>query len=505
MPKQPFAFLLSNGRIVHKSALDGYAMKEGSHAIPPDRFAAQYGTMSIVEPIYNPEALARLLEINTFHARCVYTKATDIVGLGWSLTAKVDEPSEEQRIKALSFFKNNVDDITFDDMLFKLAVDYLSTGMAFMEVVRVNDDPSGEIELLAHLPAHTMRVHKSNDKYVQQRNALKVWFKKFGYDKDVNLNTGEENEPGKMSPDLRASEVIVFKIYNSRSDYYGLAPIIPALGAVTGMQGLRDFNLNFFDTFGVPAYAIYITGDYELGSRIDDAGVTEGAVGYNATTGEYQVIRSIKQHLESIHDNPHSPLILAIPTTEGGGGKVEIHFERLAADIKEASFRLYRSDTKDEILVAHGIPPYRIGIAETGSLGGSTAVESTEIYKTSTIRPGQRIFATLINEMILQDGLQITDWDFYFEEIDTTDEEHDVKVAEFLFVNGAITPNQLIQYFGRRFVGKKIDAPEGDYHYMPATYKALETGKVGDQAMLDAVKELHDRLFNIAIKDRAAK
>jgi len=492
---------------VRRDVFDGYAIKS-SREIPEDSYATlQYGVASLVEPIYNPEALTRLLELNTFHSRCVNTKSTDMVGVGWGLTPLVDNPSEEQKAKVEAFFKNNVTSVTFDDLNLALAIDYWAGGMAYEEVVRVDNDPESEIELLNHLPAHTMRVHKSNNKYAQQRNALIVWFKRFGYEKDVNYKTGQEYELGSLYSKDRASEIITFKIYNPRSDYYGLAPIIPALGAVTGMQGLRDYNLNFFDTYGVPVYAVYVTGDYELGDLIDNAGVTEGAEGYDSTTGEYAMIRLIKEHLEAIKNNPQTPLILAIPSAppmQGvPPGKVEIKFERLAADIKEASFRLYRADTKDEILVAHGIPSYRIGLTETGSLGGSTAVEATKIYKASVVKPGQRVFSTPINELILQQGLGITDWQFYFEEIDTSDEKHDKEIADFLFGRGAMTPNQLIQYFGKRFGVDLIDDPLGDSHFIPAGFEAMETRAVGNQAMLSAVKEMLDRMFNITIKDRA--
>jgi PBSX family phage portal protein len=508
MAKKLIAITTKRGHVVRISALNGYATKEGSKEIPPDRYAAQYGNMSLVEPIYNPEALGRLLELNTFHARCVGVKSSDMVGLGYGLTPLVDAPSDEQKARVEMLFKNGIHDISFEDMLLKLANDYWSVGDAYMEVVREDSDPGGLPVLLNHIPAHTMRIHISNKLYVQQRNALFVWFKQYGLEKDVDFETGEQFELYSLPRDQRASEIIPFKLYNARSDYYGLAPIIPALGAVTGMQGLRDYNLNFFETFGVPAYAVYITGDYELGDLIDDDGITEGDEGYDSTTGEYVIVRMVKDHLEAIKNNPQSPLILAIPSaTEGAPGvppgKVEVTFEKLATEVKEASFRMYRKDMKDEILVAHGIPPYRIGIAEVGALGGNFAVESTKIYKSSVVRPGQRVFATPINELILQDGLQVTDWQFYFEEIDTTDEKHDMEIADNLFKKGSMTPNQLIQYFGKRFGISIIEDPSGDLHYMPSGNEPMETQQLSNQAMLSAVKEFMDRLMHISIKDRA--
>src|SRR5690606_4544021 len=110
------------------------------------------------------------------------------------------------------------------------------------------------------------------------------------------------------------------------------------------------------------------------------------------------------------------------------GQNVKVEFQRLAVDVKEASFRLFRQDNRDEILAAHGVPPYRAGIAETGSLGGSTAVESTEIYKMSVIEPRQSILENLFNRYILRSAFDVTDWRWKLAEIDTRDERHDLDI-----------------------------------------------------------------------------
>jgi len=48
-----------------------------------------------------------------------------------------------------------------------------------------------------------------------------------------------------------------------------------------------------------------------------------------------------------------------VPTMEGQG-EVNIEFKPLSTEVKEASFRLFRQDNRDEILAAHGVPPYRM-------------------------------------------------------------------------------------------------------------------------------------------------
>src|SRR5690606_34805992 len=116
---------------------------------------------------------------------------------------------------------------------------------------------------------------------------------------------------------------------------------------------------------------------------------------------------------------------------------IKFEFHKLNTEIKEASFRMFRQDNRDEILSAHGVPPYRAGITVEGQLGGSTAAESTEIYKQSVVKQKQEMLEGRINRFILQEGLGITDWKFKFREIDTRDEDRLVQRLKTIFDIGA--------------------------------------------------------------------
>ena len=168
----------------------------------------------------------------------------------------------------------------------------------------------------------------------------------------------------------------------------------------------------------MPAYAIFVSGNFDPG-EIDEEGRTE-------------MEKMIEEHFAELAKNPHSTLILSIPT-EGREEEVKIEFKALSTEVKEASFRLYRNDNRDEILSAHGMPPYRIGVNETGSLGGSTAIESTEIYKMSVIEPRQEMLEAAINRYIVWGAFKVDDWEFKLAEIDTTDEKADLEIIASLF------------------------------------------------------------------------
>jgi len=296
----------------------------------------------------------------------------------------------------------------------------------------------------------------------------------------VHKDTGVISPLKSLQAEDRASEIIWFVNYTPRSDYYGLPDIIPALGAIWGDIARRDYNIAFFDNYGVPAYAIFVSGNFDPG-EIDEEGRTE-------------MEKMIEEHFAELAKNPHSTLILSIPT-EGREEEVKIEFKALSTEVKEASFRLYRNDNRDEILSAHGMPPYRIGVNETGSLGGSTAVESTEIYKMSVIEPRQEMLEAAINRYIVWGAFKADDWEFKLAEIDTTDEKADLEIIASLFEKGAITPNQIIRHFKDRFGLEEVDHPAMNAHYVGGRAIDIEEEPIlsGEEGLLDEAEEVFQK------------
>jgi PBSX family phage portal protein len=493
---KPFCFVTDRGESISADVLDQYAVKVAPDEHPAagsrqliDAFTSTYGAgaLGIVQPLYNPEALAHVLELNTYHYRACKTKARDTAGLGWILRPdpKVGDakPSEDQREK----IQATIDDLStsLTATLDQALTDYESIGWAAIEVIRDEHRHDGPVVDLVHMPAHTIRCHRDGKRLLQIRGSRRRWFVRAGAVDDdgeridVNHRTGEITAGGTLGEDDRASEVLYWVNYTSRSDFYGLPDIIPALGAIHGDISRRNYNISFFDNFGVPAYAVYVTGDFDPGDPDED--------------GKTELQKSIEQHFTKLAKNPHSIMTLVIPTTGALDSKVEVKFEKLAVETREASFRLYRVDNRDEVLTAHGVPGYRVGVNETGSLGGSTAKESTEIYKRSVIDPRQQTVEDVINKHILTDGLEITDWQWRLVEIDTKDEAHDLDLLGKLWEMGAVTPQEIAQAFSERFSlsaatvedgpltwhyaqGTPIDAPPGEGPDAPGGIEAVLAG-----------------------------
>lgn len=482
--RKPFCYVTKDGKTFREKDLDLFAKKQESKQIK-DRFYKSYGTMGLIEPLYSPDLLANLLEINTFHARCCSVKATDTAGLGYELQEIVDNPDDAKRDEIKEFFESQTPPIT--TILTRMQKDWEAIGYSALELGRVGNLYNGKPAKLYHMPAHTLRIHKDGNKFVQKRSGTKKWFKRINYDKDVSCKDGEEYDLGSLDPDDRANEIIYNTDYSSRSDYYGVTCVAPAIGAIYGDISRRDYNIAFFSNFGIPAFAVFITGDFDPGKEDDD--------------GKTALEKTIEEHFKDISSKPHSTLLLSVPTRRGPAGEVKIDMKPLAVDIKEASFRLYRRDNRDEVIIAHGVPAYRIGVVETGSLGGSTARESTEIYKRSVIEPRQTILEQIINQEIIwhENGFDTKDFSYKFVDLDTTDEEHEKNMMDFFFMNGAITIRGIIQHYANRYgLVDDPDEPLLDVRFVngqPITGKFANTGEVES-----IMKSLQNKLIKAALK-----
>jgi PBSX family phage portal protein len=450
-----------DGSAVRQDVLDQYSIASKSkQLLQIDAFGSFYKALEIVEPLYNPYALTNLLELNSYHCRAVKTKARDTAGLGWDLKPLVDSPSAKSKK-----LRQEITD-TFHDMpmalseiLDRACTDWEAVSYGTVEVMRVDHEVEGAFASMAHVPSPDIRVHRDGNKYVQIVALKKRWFKRVGYAMDVHQDDGSEYPAGTLEIDKRATELIFWTNYSPRSSYYGLPDIMPAIGAIQGDLSRRDYNISFFDNFGIPAYAVFITGNFDPGEPVD-------ADGNPDPTGKTALETEIEGHFDEIAKNPHSVLILSLPSVANAEGEVKIEFVPLAKEVREASFRLYRLDNRDEVLAAHGVPLNRLGINEVGALSGQTSFESTQVYKTSVIGPRQDAVETLINRAIIWGMYEAYDWSFELDPIDVTDELRDVDVAAKLFAMGGLTPNDIIRKFGVRF-GAIISSNEAmDFHYI---------------------------------------
>ncbi len=482
---QPYCIVTNRNKAVKMDVLGQFQTSQ-SKQLSKDTFSnTDYERDGLVKPLYTPLTMAKLLEINTYHMRACKTKAEDIAGNGWELYPNSESPNESQRERVQEFFAKQREPI--EKTIKKLQLDKEAVGYFAMEVAREGNRFDGPVDLIGHIPAHTIRVHKSGNKYCQFRDNKRVWFRDFGYNQDIECDTGHEAKPGSLTSEKRGNEVIWSVNYTPRSSFYGVPDVTPAIGAILGDISRRDYNISFFSNYGVPAYIVYVTGDFDPGD-------------IDPETGKTPLVSQIEEKFQEVVKNPQSVMILTLPSEPGSDARVEIKIEPLSTEVKEASFRMYRNDNRDEVIAAHGMPPYRMGIYETGQLAGNLGKEATVIYYTSIIKPKQEEFNEIMNFYILP-TLEITDWTFELKSIDIEDIERDVNQSISLLQNGVMTPNQVISFLGSYFGIKKDEDNEAlNYHYING--QPIDAGGFLPASQVTAALEsIKNKLIEVIVDD----
>jgi PBSX family phage portal protein len=461
---EPFAFATKGGAVVLKETLDQYAIKtnyqdekdpfqikvsaEKSNANEnskqtPEVLNTNYGMYGLIEPPFNPLLLASLTDLNTYHSSSVKTKAVDVAGLGWRLEPLVDKPSPKEEM-ALNEFFNNCKPL-LSEVLNRAAEDEEQIGYGCLELIREGGLSTGKPKRLEHIHGHTIRIHMEKNRFMQTWDGInRRWFKYIdetdANDKpfDVHAETGEilprENQ---LPPEQLANDLIYDYNYTSKTGYYGTPDYIPAIRTMIGDQSAVDYNLVWFKNFGLPAYAIFITGDFKDEAVKDNDG--------NPIKGTSVLQKAIEDKFKKTIGEPGSGMILMLPN-DNNEIKVEVRFEKLSVEIKDSSFRFYREANRNEILASHRMDPHQIGVILTGTLGGDTAQQSNKNYKNRVVTPRQRRWEALINKHIIwaDTGFGFKDWSFKLKEIDTDDDEQDFRIDQGLFMIAGARPVDII-------------------------------------------------------------
>jgi len=438
-------YILGNGNVVGVDQLKALTDdKITSQQIKPDTF--NYDKDKCVAPPYNLTSLIQLLDDNPEHSRCVRAKATDVIGQGYKVVKdpklKESQVKEAQKEELENFYQISSFPIPFLEMLNRMTLDLETTGNGYIEVAR---NVKGYPAALYHVDVTTIRVREDHEGYLQKKDNKTVYFQNFG-DKIVLDDTGKitkrnfiDPKTGKEKNSLgiqqSANEIIHFKYYKPGNQYYGGPDYISALKPIIGSGNAEDYNIQFFENNAIPQYAILVKGaklSAELKSLIEMYFRTE------------------------IRGKAHKTLILSIPHKN-----VELEFKPLSVETKEGSFEKYRNECRDRILVAHGVPPHRVGIIETASLGSGTGEAQNETYKRSILEPRQRIIEAKF-DIVNQLGFGIKGWLFKFDDIDFKDQKNQAEIAKIYKDMGAMTIDEV----RTEFLGKQAFEKGGDRPYI---------------------------------------
>lgn len=438
-------------------------------------FQELYDSELAVEPPLAPEKLLELAEENPIHGACINAKTVDSIGHGWEYQSRKKEKDEAED-KARATFGEEMDEkllsltpaFPFPEILDQAKWESDAVGWAAWEVARKGDKPEGEIVGLFALPAHTIRAVPRRGKrkgvWVQVIDEQRRYFVEFGSPLRVHRDTGKDAARGEAV----ARELILFRPYSYRSTYYAIPRWLAALVAAAETAAIREYNVSWFESSGMIDTLIHCSSD------TGGVGVSEAkAIGD-------EIVAKMKE----ARGRGHATVI----TTGGPNSKVAVQpLGQARQGGREGHFGERREDLVKEILMAHQVPPYRIGWAEIGSLGGNAAREMLRAYRYGAVEPGQTLIESRLERTLFGPrGLDFAarGWRFALKDLDWEQLELELEQAVEGVRLGILSPNE-----GREKLGldRKDDAAL-DRHYMNGTPIEL-SGKEEPARQTEAPKE----------------
>lgn len=372
--------------------------------VPPSRqirdpFASLYAEGWAIEPPLPPEQLLALAEESPIHAACLAAKAADAVGRGWRMVGEEAEPKDEVE----RWLQEITPDWTFAELLDSAAWELEAIGWAAWEVVR----QEGRIAALYPMPAHTVRATRNANVLVQIRGTERRDFVLFGSEPDGDL-----------------SEVILFRRYAPRSSFYGTPRWIAAIPAIAELTAIREYNVSWFASGGTADRIIQVRAPSLVEAQ--------------------RTAEEVQTALREASGRGHVSLVTAATRDAG----LEVLFLAPQAGGREGQFLRRREDLVKEVLMAHGVPPYRIGWAEIGSLAGNAAREMLRAYRVGVIEPIQTTLESRLNQTLFGPrGLDLRGrW--VLEDLSWEETELNLQVATAGVERGLLTPNEARQRLG---------------------------------------------------------
>ena len=408
--------------VTQKALNKFYAGKDGSESKQINDDVTGYDYLQVVQPHLNMSWLAKLPEISAPHYAAVKAKEVNVVGLGYRL---VESPKTKRALsditdeKKLAKFRKKLaqgrdeiydylDDLNEEDTILetlgRVWFDYEATGVGYLEIGRTT---TGMIGYMGHIPSTTMRVRRKRDGYIQIISNKAVFFRNFGDTKTADPVNGDE----------RPNEIVMIKKYSSKDSYYGTPDIVSALQAVAGNEFAARFNLDYFENKAVPRHLIILKGGANFSKQ-----------------SEQKLIQFFETSVKGQH---HRSIIVPIPG-DRPDEKFDLEIKPIEAGIQDQSFESYVNTNTATILMAHRVPPNKVGLAAGSSVAAS--LDSSKTFKDQVCMPSQKMFAKKLNRVIKQ----ITDvFILEFNELTLTDEDTQSKIDERYLRMQVEVPNEV--------------------------------------------------------------
>jgi PBSX family phage portal protein len=391
---------------------------ESKQINPGSVYRNGYGLFDVITPPYNMYELANYYDASFANHAAIDAKVANIVGLGYSfnisdrtsLNLELREDStavdkarkriERMKIELTDWLESMNDDDSFTTTMKKVLIDYESTGNGYLEIGRT---ALGQIGYVGHVPATTIRVRRLRDGYLQIIGQKVVYFRNFG-----------ANNPNPVTGDPRPNELIHYKSYSPLNTFYGIPDILSAVSSLVGDSLAAQYNIDYFQNKAVPRYIITLKGA-KLSADAED-----------------KMFRFLQTGLKS---QSHRTLYIPLPG-DSDGNKVEFNMEPIENGIQDGSFKEYRKQNRDDILIAHQVPISKLGGTDSGI---AAAISQDRTFKEQVARPAQEHLEKMVNKIIKEktDILELR-----FNELTLTDEIAQSQILERYVRNKIMVPNE---------------------------------------------------------------
>jgi|GEM_PF-6002069 len=354
---------------------------------------------NIVPTPFDMHALAVVPEKSEIVAGNITAMEQNVAGFGWLINAIDEELSAEEKMKGA--VKKQADAIkevltdpntrheNFVSIGKRIIRDRETFGHGFMEVVR---NRKGDIASVYFCPAKNIR--KRRDKVVNGKREPQgfvqlsggdpiMFYRDFGDDRIMDRKTGEYKE---VPYERQASELIMVKIHNTHSTYYGVPRYIPAELAITGNHYAAKSNNNRFKNNNVPDYAMIISN----GEIID---------------GEDDIQNYLKENFNRT-DGAGRFLVMQVEGEDAGYDPTK-PLQRAGIQIvemnkwKDARWKKYEEANDKKIRRIWRLSPIITGDVENVNRASANAAK--EIAEEQVFNPERVEFDELINQTIVQD------------------------------------------------------------------------------------------------------
>lgn len=398
-------------------------------------FDPLYESNEVIEPLYDPLLWATLMEKNTRLAKLIRTYARNTVGLGWGIypkkaitkdtTDSIKAEIERETAILEELFEYPNDELPFSEVMYQVKIDEESTGNGYLEVSR---NLKGDIDGLFHIPSHTIRMLKSLRGFVQIRNGVKRYFKKFGIQENIDAYSGKV---GNIPFEKRGNEIIHFKVYTPRDSYYGVPRYVAAADAIAGNKMAARRNLAFFKNDATPRLAITVEN-----GKLDGKSIAE-------------IKKFVNTEGKGVN-NAHRAMILQAQSKNQGGidqKDVRINVQPLTVGVTDdASHIKYRNSNDEELRESFGIAEVFLGAK--GSVNRATAMVSRDITNSQEFIPDAQVKEYKINQTICK-TFGVKHVKLEFERPAATDELGQADIFARYLQGGGITPNDIRHELGK--------------------------------------------------------